>query len=447
MWSNLQLLGFGGTGGGAPAPGPPPPAAGPRMFRQSNNRAAEAAVHFLLDQLDSELLRRQLAGLWPIYDSRQAREFRKVALAWLQELEHKGALPKDAKRQATLAAAQGERMAELVWRVSMHVLEKKAGAQLAPPRTAAAEPEDIDAAVRCCRARCAAERAAFARAAREADARQRGWQEAAAALTAEFRELSAERAGQRRGATDEPASEDDVDAQLRNVERVQAVAAASAEWEAVMQAADAARALATPLDAVLDSAQHPHRVDAAELGAAEGTEAAELAHGWGQRLRLLVQHVQPLFTALTPRPREDEDAPGPLSAARVAALRLAAEQQVSNAARMRSLVSDLRATAARLEAENAELRGRVEAAGGGGSGYGEAEPATPAPRQPAEPHPFPSPRTPAAYSADADDLLELERAILASARRGVGSTPARRPPLDTPVASPLAPRAWPTAAS
>ena len=51
------------------------------MFARSNTKGAEAVLHFLLNKLKgSEGFRKDMVGVWPIYDREQSRQFRKV---WL----------------------------------------------------------------------------------------------------------------------------------------------------------------------------------------------------------------------------------------------------------------------------------------------------------------------------------------------------------------------------
>jgi hypothetical protein len=117
--ANLTLLGFdGGAAAAAAARGVDVTST---MFRKPNSKGLEELLFFLLTALDGHRAGRAFLGLWPIHDALQARALKKAATAWLHELVVKeGVLTKPLV--TALVTAAGERVVELLWRVSVHVL-------------------------------------------------------------------------------------------------------------------------------------------------------------------------------------------------------------------------------------------------------------------------------------------------------------------------------------
>jgi hypothetical protein len=62
--------------------------------------------------------------VWPIFDSAQSREFRKIVQGIISELEQQGALPRSNSRVSSLATCCGPRFVELLWQLSVHALRE-----------------------------------------------------------------------------------------------------------------------------------------------------------------------------------------------------------------------------------------------------------------------------------------------------------------------------------
>jgi hypothetical protein len=109
MYTNCLLLGLDLAVLGSPSS----PAAGPRvgLFRHSNPRLGEQLLYFLLSSLRGPAQSaKDFDKVWPIFDSAQSREFRKIVQGIISELEQQGALPRSNSRVSSLATCCGPRL-------------------------------------------------------------------------------------------------------------------------------------------------------------------------------------------------------------------------------------------------------------------------------------------------------------------------------------------------
>ncbi|EMS52547.1 hypothetical protein TRIUR3_32722 [Triticum urartu] len=191
MYTNCLLLGLDPVVRASPAG-----AASPRvgLFRHSNPRLGEQLLYFLLSSLRGPaqsakarthalsnppqplrlfaILPRSLDfdKVWPIFDSAQSREFRKIVQCIISELEQQGALPRSNSRVSSLATCCGPR--------SVHM------------DACSLVEFEYDSTP----ARIALERRKFLKNANIAVQRQTTWSNLAHEMTAEFRSLCAEEA-------------------------------------------------------------------------------------------------------------------------------------------------------------------------------------------------------------------------------------------------------------
>ncbi|KAM3273336.1 hypothetical protein ACQJBY_042941 [Aegilops geniculata] len=122
MYTNCLLLGLDPVVLGSPAG-----AASPRvgLFRHSNPRLGEQLLYFLLSSLRGPAQSaKDFDKVWPIFDSAQSREFRKIVQCIISELEQQGALPRSNSRVSSLATCCGPRFVELLWQLSVHALRE-----------------------------------------------------------------------------------------------------------------------------------------------------------------------------------------------------------------------------------------------------------------------------------------------------------------------------------
>ncbi|XP_020107127.1 AUGMIN subunit 6 [Ananas comosus] len=206
MYTNCLLLGLdpaiigmgggggGGGGGGSPRVG---------HFRHSNPRMGEQLLYFLLSALRGPVQSaKDFDKVWPIFDSAQSRDFRKIVQGIISELESQGALPRSNSRVSSLATCCGPRFVELLWQLSVHALREVhkrtfaadvASNPLPPPLT---DVSYLHAAalLPVTKARIALERRKFLKNASIAVQRQTTWSNLAHEMTAEFRGLCAEEA-------------------------------------------------------------------------------------------------------------------------------------------------------------------------------------------------------------------------------------------------------------
>ncbi|KAL6552916.1 hypothetical protein OROGR_006758 [Orobanche gracilis] len=115
MYTNCLLLGLDpniigiGSNNGAPRLG---------LFRHSNPKLGEQLLYFILSSLRGPVQSaKDFDKVWPIFDSAQSRDFRKVVQGIISELESQGALPRSNSRVSSLATCCGPRL-------SLHALRE-----------------------------------------------------------------------------------------------------------------------------------------------------------------------------------------------------------------------------------------------------------------------------------------------------------------------------------
>eukprot|EP00249_Psilotum_nudum_P019578 c27323_g1_i1 orf=563-2899(+) len=199
LYTNCLLLGLDASvlgQGGMPRSG---------LFRHSNPRMGETLLHFLLCALRGPTQSaKDFAGVWPIFDAAQSRDFRKIVQNLINELEAQGALPRSNSRVSSLATCCGQRFVELLWQLSAHALREVHKRSfpadiLANPLPASLTEivsQNIHAAalLTVTKARIAIERRRFLEGAVAAVQRQSLWSSLAHDMTAEYRSLCAEEA-------------------------------------------------------------------------------------------------------------------------------------------------------------------------------------------------------------------------------------------------------------
>ncbi|XP_023527979.1 AUGMIN subunit 6-like [Cucurbita pepo subsp. pepo] len=200
MYTNCLLLGLDpavigvGASNGIPRVG---------LFRHSNPKLGEQLLYFILSSLRGPLQSaKDFDKVWPIFDSAQSRDFRKVVQGIISELESQGALPRSNSRVSSLATCCGPRFVELLWQLSLHALREVhrrtfaadvASNPLPAPLTDVAFSHAATL-LPVTKARIALERRKFLKNAETAVQRQAMWSNLAHEMTAEFRGLCAEEA-------------------------------------------------------------------------------------------------------------------------------------------------------------------------------------------------------------------------------------------------------------
>ncbi|ONI19820.1 hypothetical protein PRUPE_3G299500 [Prunus persica] len=200
MYTNCLLLGLDpaiiGLGGSN---------ATPRVgfFRHSNPKLGEQLLYFILSSLRGPIQSgKDFDKVWPIFDSAQSRDFRKVVQGIISELESQGALPRSNSRVSSLATCCGPRFVELLWQLSLHALREvhrrtfSADVASNPLPASLTDVAFSHAAtlLPVTKARIALERRRFIKNAETAVQRQAMWSNLAHEMTAEFRGLCAEEA-------------------------------------------------------------------------------------------------------------------------------------------------------------------------------------------------------------------------------------------------------------
>ncbi|XP_042462050.1 AUGMIN subunit 6-like [Zingiber officinale] len=200
MYTNCLLLGLdpaviggGGSGGGSRV----------GRFRHSNPRLGEQLLYFLLSALRGPVQSaKDFDKVWPIFDSTQSREFRKIVQGIISDLESQGALPRSSSRVSSLATCCGPRFVELLWQLSVHALREvhkrtftaDVASDPLPPSLTDASYLNAAALLPVTKARIALERRKFLENANKSVHRQAAWSDLAHEMTAEFRSLCAEEA-------------------------------------------------------------------------------------------------------------------------------------------------------------------------------------------------------------------------------------------------------------
>ncbi|KAI8031928.1 AUGMIN subunit 6 [Camellia lanceoleosa] len=173
------------------------------LFRHSNPKLGEQLLYFILSSLRGPVQSaKDFDKVWPIFDSAQSRDFRKVVQSIISELESQGALPRSNSRVSSLATCCGPRFVELLWQLSLHALREVHRRTFAADVTSNPLPASLtDVAfshaatlLPVTKARIALERRRFLQNAETAVQRQAMWSNLAHEMTAEFRGLCAEEA-------------------------------------------------------------------------------------------------------------------------------------------------------------------------------------------------------------------------------------------------------------
>lgn len=200
MYTNCLLLGLDpaiigvGANNGTPRVG---------LFRHSNPKLGEQLLYFILSSLRGPIQSaKDFDKVWPIFDSAQSRDFRKVVQGIISELESQGALPRSNSRVSSLATCCGPRFVELLWQLSLHALREVHRRTFATDVSSNPLPASLtDVAfshaatlLPVTKARIALERRRFLKNAETAVRRQAMWSNLAHEMTAEFRGLCAEEA-------------------------------------------------------------------------------------------------------------------------------------------------------------------------------------------------------------------------------------------------------------
>ncbi|XP_042495966.1 AUGMIN subunit 6-like isoform X2 [Macadamia integrifolia] len=200
MYTNCLLLGLDpsiigvGSNNGTPRVG---------LFRHSNPKLGEQLLYFILSSLRGPIQSaKDFDRVWPIFDSAQSRDFRKVVQGIINELESQGALPRSNSRVSSLATCCGPRFVELLWQLSLHALREVHRRSFAADVASNPLPASLtDVAfshaatlLPVTKARIALERRKFLKNAETAVHRQTMWSNLAHEMTAEFRGLCAEEA-------------------------------------------------------------------------------------------------------------------------------------------------------------------------------------------------------------------------------------------------------------
>ncbi|RLN07684.1 AUGMIN subunit 6 isoform X2 [Panicum miliaceum] len=197
MYTNCLLLGLDPAVLGSPSS----PVARVGLFRHSNPRLGEQLLYFLLSSLRGpaqsakaipSLLRQFLDfdKVWPIFDSAQSREFRKIVQGIISELEQQGALPRSNSRVSSLATCCGPSQIPIHYVSLTHLRAKVCG----PDKHCEMEVVYMKHFNPVRMARIALERRKFLKNANIAVQRQTTWSNLAHEMTAEFRSLCAEEA-------------------------------------------------------------------------------------------------------------------------------------------------------------------------------------------------------------------------------------------------------------
>ncbi|XP_065878199.1 AUGMIN subunit 6 [Euphorbia lathyris] len=200
MYTNCLLLGLDpniiglGASNGTPRVG---------LFRHSNPKLGEQLLYFILSSLRGPVQSaKDFDKVWPIFDSAQSRDFRKVVQGIISELESQGALPRSNSRVSSLATCCGPRFVELLWQLSLHALREVHRRTFSADVASNPLPASLtDVAFQhaatllpVTKARIALERRRFLKNAETAVQRQAMWSNLAHEMTAEFRGLCAEEA-------------------------------------------------------------------------------------------------------------------------------------------------------------------------------------------------------------------------------------------------------------
>ncbi|XP_044949623.1 AUGMIN subunit 6 isoform X3 [Hordeum vulgare subsp. vulgare] len=290
MYTNCLLLGLDPVVFGSPAG-----AASPRvgLFRHSNPRLGEQLLYFLLSSLRGPAQSaKDFDKVWPIFDSAQSREFRKIVQCIISELEQQGALPRSNSRVSSLATCCGPRFVELLWQLSVHALREvhrrtfAADVASNPLPAALTDVSYLHAAalLPVTKARIALERRRFLKNANIAVQRQTTWSNLAHEMTAEFRSLCAEEAylQQELEKLQDTRNKAKLEGELWD-ERISSssgqnshfVSKATRLWESILARKGQHEVLASgPIEDLIAHREHRYRISGSQLLAAMDTSSS-----------------------------------------------------------------------------------------------------------------------------------------------------------------------------
>ncbi|GAU38237.1 hypothetical protein TSUD_145920 [Trifolium subterraneum] len=196
MYTNCLLLGLDPSVIGVAASN-----SSPRVgaFRHSNPKLGEQLLYFILSSLRGPIQSsKDFDKVWPIFDSAQSRDFRKVVQGIISELESQGALPRSNSRVSSLATCCGPRLQGAIPLLALEVHRRTFTSDIAsnPLPTPLTDVAFSHAAtlLPVTKARIALERRKFLENAEMAVQKQAMWSNLAHEMTAEFRGLCAEEA-------------------------------------------------------------------------------------------------------------------------------------------------------------------------------------------------------------------------------------------------------------
>lgn len=96
-----------------------------QMFMRPNPTEFYRIIYFLLLTLRKDYIKQQFKNCWPIRDSKQNRQFRKLALEEIKKLSASDAIPQNLVQPSLFTSPSGYRAEKLVWLLSSYTLEKK----------------------------------------------------------------------------------------------------------------------------------------------------------------------------------------------------------------------------------------------------------------------------------------------------------------------------------
>ncbi|CAL9056441.1 unnamed protein product [Musa banksii] len=231
---------------------------------------------------------RDFDKVWPIFDSAQSRDFRKIVQGIIIELESQGVLPRSNSRVSSLATCCGPRFVELLWQLSVHALRevhvRTFAADVAsnplPPALTDASYQHAAALLPVTKARIALERQRFLKNANAAVHRQTTWSNLAHEMTAEFRGLCAEEAYlqqeleklqdiRSKVKTEGELCDDHVSSVSGQNSHL--VAKATCLWETLLARRDQHEVLASgPIEDLIAHREHRYRISGSSLAATMG---------------------------------------------------------------------------------------------------------------------------------------------------------------------------------
>ncbi|CAK7328227.1 unnamed protein product [Dovyalis caffra] len=175
-----NIIGLGPSSNGTPRVG---------LFRHSNPKLGEQLLYFILSSLRGPAQSaKDFDKVWPIFDSAQSRDFRKVVQGIISELESQGALPRSNSRVSSLATCCGPR------EVHRRTFAADVASNPLPASLTDVAFQHAATLLPVTKARIALERRRFLKNAETAVQRQAMWSNLAHEMTAEFRGLCAEEA-------------------------------------------------------------------------------------------------------------------------------------------------------------------------------------------------------------------------------------------------------------